>query len=262
MEDLLQEKRPTSQSKKLVPPRNYRRLFVLVLVIALLGQLVSFIQLQVSNYHHTLAQQFKIMLTATEPLDSPVLAEIENKLGALPQVQRVKLFSVQEGLQVLKKRNPRLVQALVALGREPMPVYFEVYVTDATLHHIRPFAQQLAVQYPELSLHYSPEQADMAFYSGLCLRSINILAALVWVLLLVFMFMVEAYALRVQLPRTGAVVTGVLASVVAFGLVVAVIYPTGLLSDALRHFTSWERQAGQLVLGGLLGWTLGKWQKF
>jgi len=261
MEHVGQKAAPDAQKKTSAPPRNYWRLFALVLVIALLGQLIGFIQMQIGNYHRALLQDFKLLAVAA-PIDNKALATIEEDLNALPEVRQVKLFSPQEGLQHLQNRNPRMAQAMVALGRNPMPAYFEVRVHNAVLPHIRSFADQLSAQYTQLTIKYSAEQADMAFYSGLCLRTINILAAFVLVLLLVFMFMVEAYPTRVSVPRTGAVVAGVLAGLVSFGLVAAAVYPTGLLAESLQHFTSWERQIGQGVLCGLLGWTLGKWQKF
>ncbi|MBO7238302.1 MAG: hypothetical protein J6U96_03300 [Elusimicrobiaceae bacterium] len=260
MENFLEEN--FDGPKKTPSGRGYRRVFFFVLAIALLWQVVSFVQLQISMYHHSLAKDFKVLLPVTEPLENDALNAMGAAISSLPQVRSVKLFSPQDGLKVLQAKNPQLAEALVVLGREPVPTYFELRLTNGAISAIEAFTQQLVTQYPQLSVKYSQQQADMVLHSGLCLRTLNIAAALILVLFLIFMFMVEAYPTQEKKYNAGNMFAGLLAGLVACGLVVLLVYPTGLLAVSLQHFTTWERQICLLVFCGLLGWTLGKWKKF
>ncbi len=261
MEDFLQEK-PKKKKTNPVVFRGYRRLFVLVFAVAMLWQSVSFVQLQLSRYHKALTQDFKVVLALTRPQSHEELAALGESLSAKKDILAVKLYSPQDGLAALKSRNARLAEALVALGREQMPAYFEVKLADRAINNIRPFTQNLAAEYPQLSVKYSAQEADLAFYSGLCLRALHLACVLALVLFFAFMFMVEAYPSRGKAHLGGGVASalaaGVLSGAVWFGLV----YPAGVLVQPLAAFTSPERQLGIWVFCGLLGWTLSKWQKF
>lgn len=261
MEDFLQDK-PKKAKGSAVLFRGYRRLFALVFAVAVLWQSVSFLQMQLGKYHRALARDFKVVLAVAQPLDNPALAALGESLSAKADVQTVKLFSPQDALEALKAKNARLSEALVALGREQMPAYFELKLTDRGINNIRAFAQNLAAEYPQLSVKYSQAQADMAFYSGLCLRTVNLASVLALVLFFAFMFMVEAYPVRGKAHVAGGVVSALLAGLLSLAFFALLTYPTGFLVEALKHFTSVERQLGLLAFCGLFGWTLGKWQKF
>ena len=262
MEDFLQTKNPSNVQKQTRRPVGYVRLFFLITAVLLLGQVLSFLQLQISRYHQELTNDFKVVLTVISPLKEAGLRTLEEKLRAEHGVQQVRLFSSQDGLKMLQRKNPRLTQAVVALGREVMPVYFELRLQPGAINNIRPFMQHLSAQYPQLSAKYVPQQADMILYGGLCLRILYISAALALALLLVFMFLVEAHPIYVSFNAAASAAAGIGAALLALGLFAAAVYPTGLLTDSLHEFTTWGRQALGLCLGGLLGWTLGKWQRF
>ncbi len=261
MDDFLQDK-PKKSGACTVMFRGYRRLFALVFAVAVLWQCVSFLQLQLSKYHHALADDFKLVLAVTQDVDNASLAGLGDSLSNKEDILAVKLFSPQDALAALKAKNERLTQAVVALGYEHMPAYFEVKLSDRAINNIRPFAQNLQSEYPQLTLKYSLQQAELAFYSGLCLRTLNLASVFALVLFFAFMFMVEAYPVRGKAHVGGAVVSALLAGVLSLALFMLLVYPTGLLMPALQYFTSVERQLGILVFCGLLGWTLGKWQKF
>ncbi|MBR3603514.1 MAG: permease-like cell division protein FtsX [Elusimicrobiaceae bacterium] len=261
MDDFLQEK-PKKRKHAAVVFRGYRRLFVLVLAIAVLWQAVSFLQKQLSAYHAQLVRDFKVILAVSQEAKNDALASLGESLNAKEDILNVKLFSPQDALAALKKKNPRLTQSMVLLGHEPMPAYFELTLADRAISNVRSFAQNLAAEYPQLSVKYSQAQADMTYYSGLCLHILNIACLLAFILFLVFMFMVEAYPLRGKTHVGGAVVSAIGAGLLSLGVFVALVYPTGLLVPALHNFTSVERQLFLLVFCGLLGWTLSKWQKF
>ena len=262
MDEFLDEEENKKSQKETNPARGYGRVFVLVFAIAMLWQVVGFIQMQLAQYHEGIVKEVKIVMPVVADLDNESLNAIGESLNSKTDVRSVKLFSAQDGLAALQQRNPRLTQALIALGKEQMPSYFELHLTDRAINNIRPFAQNLAAEYPQLAVKYSPEQADMAFWSGLCIRTINAAAILALVLFVCFMFMVEAYPVHGKSHSGRAVWWALLAGVLSFAVLAAAIYPTGLLMKALAGFTSIGRQVGLLVFCGLLGWTLGKWQKF
>lgn len=261
MEDFLQDK-PAHTKATAVLFHGYRRVFLLVLGIALLWQAVSFLQLQLSRYHQELAQDFKIVMTAMVPLDNAALTGITESVEALPEVTSIKLFSAQDGLAVIQQRNPRLAQDLVLLGREQMPVYFEVAVNQKALLNVQVLAQQLATQYPQLSVKYVKRQAEMVFYSGICLRAINTLAVLALVVFFIFMLLVEAHPLPGNSHVFSVALSGILAGLLSLAVLAVLLYPAGFLDENLFRFTSVERQAGLWAFCGLLGWTLGKWKRF
>ena len=257
MEDFLQETKNQKQSA----PRGLRYVFVLVLAIALLWQIVSFIQMQVSQYHESLTKDFKVIMAVTEPTGNEVLNALGESLNTKEDIVSVKLFSPQDGLAALQARNPRLTQSMLALGREQMPAYFEVHLSQQAIGNVRSYTQNLAVEYPQLSIKYSAELADMVFYSGLAERILTVLAVAVLVLFLIFMFLIEAYPVSARhYPQ--AVWIALLAGLLSVGIFVAIVYPLGMLSEPLKQFTTWSRQLALLVFCGLLGWTLGKWQRF
>lgn len=261
MEDFLQEK-PKRKKTSAVVFRGYRRLFVLVFAVAILWQAVSLLQKQLTQYHTQLVHSFKVILTVIQPQKNDVLTALGESLNGKEDILNVKLFSPQDAVAALKQKNPRLAESMVLLGHEQMPAYFELTLSNRAINNVRSFAQNLSAEYPQLSVKYSQAQADMAFYSGLCLRILNIACALALVLFFVFMFMVEAYPLRGKTHVTGAVISAVGAGVLSLAVFVLLAYPTGLLMPALEHFTSVERQMALCVFCGLFGWTLGKWQKF
>lgn len=261
MNEFLQE--DSTQSKKSSTlSRGYGRVFVLVFAIAMLWQMISFIQMQLLQYHQALVKDVRIVMPVVGNLNNEALTALGESLNSKTDIRSVKLYSPQDGLAALQAKNPRLTQALVALGREQMPAYFEVHLTDRAINNIRSFAQNLAAEYPQLTVKYSAEQADMAFLSGLCLRTVNAAAILVLALFVCFMFMVEAYPVHGKSHTGGAVWAALLAAVLSFVILAAAVYPTGLLLKALETFTSIGRQVGLLIFCGLFGWTLGKWQKF
>lgn len=261
MEDFFQEK-PRKKKASAFVFRGYRRLFALAFAVAVLWQTVSFLQMRLSAYHEALVNDFRVVMSVTRDLDNAALAAVGESLNQKEDVSAVELFSPQDGLKALQSQNPRLAQALVALGREQMPAYFELTLNERAIGNIRPFVQNLSAEYPQLSAKYSAAQADMAFYSGLCLRTVNLSAAFALVLFFAFMFMVEAHPARGNAHAAAGAVSALLAGALSLAFLAALTYPTGFLSAAFKEFTSPERQVCLLAFCGLFGWTLSKWQKF
>ena len=173
----------------------------------------------------------------------------------------VKLFSPADALAALQKKNPQLTEALLLMGRNKMPAYFELKLNYKAVNNIGPFVDNLAAEYQGLSPKYSPQHARTIFLVGLCLRIVNMAMVFALLLLVFFMFLVEAYPASARHMGAG-VFSGVLAAAASLVFIAALVYPSGYLLPALNAFTSVGRQAALFVLCGLMGWTLTKWQKF
>lgn len=260
MDDFLQEK-PKKQ-KTSSAAGGSRRLFVLVFAVAILWQVLSFVQLQLSHYHQALKQDFKIILPVVAAADNAQLQAWGESLNTKEDISSVKLFSPQDGLAVLQKKNPQLAQSMVALGREQMPAYFEVRLQDKAIANIDLFVRNLAAEYPQLTVKYAAGQARLISLSGLYIRLINMTVVLAFTLFLVFMFLVEAYPTQGKSHAKNGVWAALLAGGLSFVVLAVLLYPMGVLLDNLQQYTTLVRQIILLVFCGLFGWTLGKWQKF
>ena len=239
----------------------YRKLFLLVMAIALLGQCILLVDKGLQNYYQKLADSFKIILTVDGPVEADQLERWGQSLNEKEDVVSVRLFSPDDALVVVRHKNPQLVDSLLLMGKNQMPAYFEIRVTPRMLGNIRPFVDNLATQYEELTPHYNQQHARLAYYTGLYSKLLRVLMVLSLLGFLAFMFLVEASACS-QGHALGGVIAGLLASLLCVGIVLGVLYPTGMLEGDWQQFTSWHRQVLLLVFCGLLGWTLSKWQKF
>ena len=239
----------------------YRKLFLLVMSIALLGQGILLVDTGLRNYYQKLASSFKIILTVDGQADSTQLENWEQSLKQKEDITEVRLFSPEDALEVVRHKNPQLVDSLLLMGKNQMPAYFEIEVTSRTLGNIRPFVDNLAAQYEELTPHYNAQHAHLASYTGLYSKLLRALVVLSLLGFLAFMFLVEAAAHQ-HGHAWGGVAAGLLAALLSAGRVIAVLYPAGVLGDTVQQFTTWHRQVLVLVFCGLLGWTLSKWQKF
>lgn len=258
MEDFLEDK-PKKQKRAF---RLHRRLFLLVFALAVLLQSLSFVQVQLGNYYHRLENDFKVILVVDGNFNNDVLTQMGESLSAKEDITDVKLFAPDDALAALERKNPQLTDAMLLMGKNKMPAYYELRLNFKAVNNIQLFIRNLASEYKELSPKYNLPHAQMIFYTGLCYKLLNMAAVFSLLLFLAFMFLVEAYpAAHVKHLRSG-VVSGVLAGLCALAFFAVLIYPTGFLVSAFEHFTSWERQTLLLVFCGLLGWTLTKWQKF
>lgn len=261
MDDFLEDKPKRNREGKSVF-RAHRRLFLLVFAIAVLWQSISFIQLQLGQYFTRLDQDFKVILTVKGTPSNAVLTQIGESLSAKEDIASVRLFSPEDALEALKKANPQLAQSVLLMGKNKMPAYFELRLGYKAVNNINLFVGNLSAEYKDLSAKYVPQHAQMIFYTGLCLKILNITIAVALLLFLLFMFLVEAYPSVKNTHLLSGAFSGVCAAIASAILLAALVYPTGFLMPALQHFTSIERQLVLVVFCGLLGWTLTKWQKF
>ncbi|MBP5429643.1 MAG: permease-like cell division protein FtsX [Elusimicrobiaceae bacterium] len=254
----------TDDKKKKVPKQIghlYRKLFLLVFAVALLAQGLVIVEKTLTDYYDRLADSFKVILTVDDTADDVTLQQWGQTLSQKQDITSVHLLSSEDALAVVRHKNPQLVDALLALGKNQMPAYFEITLATPALNNIRPFVDNLDAEYESLTPHYNLAQAKMLFYTGLCAKLIRLIGLLSLLAFLAFMFLVEAAPYPAPHAWRGGV-SGILAGVVGALLIGGIIYPTGFLQEMLPYLTSWSRQALLLVFCGLLGWTLAKWQKF
>ena len=239
----------------------YRKLFLLVLAVALLGQGLLLVEKGLSSYYQQLQDSFKIILAVQAPLSADQLEQYSQALNQQEEVAAVRLFSPEEALAMVRHKNPQLVDSLLLMGKNQMPSYLEVTLVPSAVRNVRPLVDNWAVQYPQFAIHYNAPHARLLFYTGLYTKLLRVLGAVSLLVFIGFMFLVEA-APHKNPHAWGGLLSGVLAAVVSAALIAGLLYPAGVLNDALSLFTTWHRQVLLVVFCGLLGWTLSKWQKF
>ncbi|MBR2082061.1 MAG: hypothetical protein IJ876_03505 [Elusimicrobiaceae bacterium] len=239
----------------------HRKLFLLVFAVALLAQGIMGIEKGLSDYYRKLYDSFKIILTVDGPVDAAQLEEWGQTLNQKEDITSVRLLSPDDGLAVVRHKNPQLVESLLLMGKNKMPAYFEITLSAPAIANIRPLVDNLDAEYEELTPRYDAAHAQLLFQIGLYSKLLRGLGALALLGFLAFMFLVEAAPYAQQQALSG-LFSGLLAGVLSGGILAAVVYPTGLLADMLAYFTTWPRQGLLVVFCGLFGWTLSKWQRF
>lgn len=243
--------------------RLYRRLFLLVFAIAILWQGLLLVDMRLSHYYQELENSFKVILTVNKNIDNTVLAQMGETLNQKQDITSVRLFSPEDGLNEVRRQNPQLAESLLLMGRNKMPAYFELKLAAPIMGNIRPFVDNLAAEYDELTPHYNAQHADFIFYTAVSARLLRLAMALALLLFLGFMLLVEARPVRQSRSHEwqGAL-SGSLAWILSVGVFFLLLYPAGFLQQSVSDFTTPERQILGFIFSGLLGWTLSKWQKF
>ncbi len=239
----------------------HRKLFLLVFGIMLLGQILLLVDKGLSTYYQLLERSFKVVLTIDSAADQAQLATWGHALTQQAHITSVHLFSPEDALAVVRHKNPQLVDSLLLMGKNQMPAFFEITLAPAAISNIRPFVDNLQVQYKGLVAHYNAEQAQQLFYVGMCNKLLRGLCAGALLAFLAFMFLVEAAPYKHPHWLSG-LLSGLLAALVATGVVAVALYPIGLFKEFLTLFVVPWRQVSLWVSGCLLGWTLSKWQRF
>ncbi len=243
--------------------RLHRRLFLLVFAVAVLLQSVVFVNMRLGNYYQELNDNFKVLLTVDGETSNEELTQMGESLNQKEDILAVRLYSPQDALEVVRRQNPQLTEALLLMGKNKMPAYFELQLNYKAINNIRPFVDNLAAEYPTLVPHYNLQHARLLFYTGLCSKLLNLAVIFALLLFLAFMFLVEAYPSgQARAHYLGGAVSGVLAGVASCAFFAVLVYPTGFLVQAVSQFTTPGRQLLMLAFCGLFGWTLSKWQKF
>ena len=184
-------------------------------------------------------------------------------LNQKEDIASVKLFSAQDGLSVVQRQNPQLAQSLLLMGRNKMPAYFEIRLTDTALRNVDALLANLTAEYQGVTPHYNAEHAQLVFTVGLCKKLLRLSLWFAGLLFLAFMFLVEAQPVEKKKSHAKAgALSGVLAGMCAALFFMLLVYPTGFLSATVWQFTTPLRELLLWTFCGLLGWTLSKWQKF
>ena len=239
----------------------HRKLFLLVFAIALIAQGLLFVEKGLTDYYNTLSNSFKVILTVDGEAQSEALEQWGQTLNQKEDITSVRLFSPEDALAVVRHKNPQLVESLLLMGKNQMPVYFEITLSNPAISNIRPFVDNLDAEYEELTPHYNEQHASMLFVVGLSAKLIRLLGAIALLGFIAFMFLVEATPSK-QGRRLQGMLSGILAGLASILVIGGLLYPTGYLEQAFRFFTTWPRQALLFVFCGLLGWTFSKWQRF
>ena len=126
--------------------RLHRRLFLLVFAVAVLLQSVVFVNMRLGNYYKELDSTFKVLLTVNSQAENETLEQIGESLNQKEDIQSVRLFSPEDALEVVRRQNPQLTEALLLMGKNKMPAYFELKLNYKAINNIRPFVDNLAAE--------------------------------------------------------------------------------------------------------------------
>ena len=254
-----------SESKKITHSKQvghlYRKLFLLVFAIALVVQGLLLVEKGLTDYYRALQDSFKVILTVDTPMEAAVLEQRGQSLNQKNDITSVRLLSSDDALTVVRHKNPQLVDALLLMGKNQMPAYFEITLAAPAINNIRPFVDNLDVEYEDLTPHYNTQHAALLFEVGLWVKLLRLLGGVALLAFIAFMFLVEATPMK-HGHAWGGLCAGLLAGLLAGGLIGVLVYPMGLLATVIQNFTTWPRQVILVVFCGLLGWTFSKWQKF
>ena len=247
--------------KKKISFHLYRRLFLLVFSVVMLWQGVLLADNGVRRYYTELNNSFKMLLSLREYTTDEELQNLSARLQQREGVAEVKAYNAQEALDALHRQNPQLVDTMLLLGNHKMPAYFEVKLDEKAVANIKSFADNLALHFVQLNVRYNAEHARLIVNAGLFCKLLRLVEMVSLLALAVFMFLVEASARRAVSGVSGFF-SGILAAASAVIVLAAVVYPVGYLPQVWNFFISAKQQVILLVMGGLLGWTFSKWQRF
>ncbi len=239
------------------------RVFFIALAIAVLMQALSIVQMQVKGAENILSADFKILVTVDGKVNSSLINEMGSALSSANGVTALKFISSQDAFELLKGAKPQIAEKFVFLNKNPMPEYFEIKLNAESLANIDGWLKEnITGPYPQASVHYKAEAAKLIAYMAALGYFLNFLSVIVVVLLVAFIFFVEAYCVKGDCPRSG----GIVVSVIAYGLSLLIIYATSaplvVLGGKYWLFTTPLRQGIMFVTVSLLGWTMAKWKRF
>lgn len=239
----------------------YRKICLLVFAMAMLWQGILLVDNYAKQYYAQLQGSFKMILTLPANTTDEELNKLGEKLRARVGVAAVGVFNSSAALAAVRRQNPQLVDTMLLLGTHKMPAYLEVYPNAKAVAGLQSFTDNLAVQFPQADVHYNAEHARLTANAGLFCKLLRLVEMVALLALLVFMFLVEAAPCRAAHAGAG-VFSGVVAAAGACIVGAGVLYLSGHLPEIWNHLFSAKQQVMALVMGGLLGWTLAKWQRF
>ena len=250
-----------AEKKKKSPLRIYRKLFLLVFAVVMLWQGVLLVDNYAARYYAELKDSFKVLLSFTDNPKEEELNKIGQQLRSHNGIETVNVFDSEQALAVVRRQNPQLADTLILLGAHKMPAYIELKLTAKNITAIQSFTDSLAVQYPQIKVHYNKDHARLTANVGLFCKIMRLVQIIALLALVLFMFLVEAFPVKANHAGAG-VFSGLLAGVGACAVVAGILYPTGYLPDIWANLISVKQQILVLIFSGLLGWTFVKWQRF
>lgn len=249
--------------------RGHRVMFLLALCLFLLAQTVLFFRGQAKLITAMLKDDFKIILIVDDELPDSEIRALESKLMGVEHLNDVKFVSRDESFALVQRQDPELAQTVLTFGQNPMPRYFAIKVDDVALGNIGMWLQTSIMDGMKgiSGVSYNPDAVyallQAEFYSGL----LSMVIAITAVAIIMLAFFVEWSAAK-HLPlnhRFGHAVSwmmsGFLGALVSWLILWLMVYPMKHLSPMWWSAPVLWRQAGMLVCGAVLGWTMFRWKE-
>jgi hypothetical protein len=243
--------------------KGYRVAFLLAFSVALLAEMLLFMNAQMREVAAILKEDFRVIVVRDERARETPEA-VEALLRAVPGTDRVFFVSRKERLARLKAEEPDLVASVLTPGTNPMPDTWEVLVKEETLGDMGAWAA-LAWRVPGVAdVKYKPLEAyavmHALFYGHLTRLALAISFLALMIMAAAVLSRRPASSLASSLPQArGWLLAGAAGAGAAVLAAYAAVYPVKYLSPVwIWPNPLW--QAGVAACGAVLGWVLCEWK--
>lgn len=241
-----------------------RRVFFLILGLALLMQAALFLHNRMYLALDLISSDFKIAVTLNNA--SSAEAEIFRKtLLNIEGVRDVKIIDPQKTMDSFKKSNSSFAALVQAINPDFLPHFYDVKVSTEVMLNPKIWVyNNIGSMEQDASAYYKEDHARMAVYVNSLIRFGNILMVSAVFAFFAFGFFVEAYYTRISTlrERLGGVIAGAFACGLVFILTYILVSPVNKIYPAFSYNMFCWQELAVLIICIILGWSMAKWKKF
>lgn len=238
---------------------GHRRVFLILLAIALLAQIYLFARQSATYALNTVQKDFKIVLSYNAPEEKQ--KSLQDVLKNLNGVVSYKKLSSQDIFDIFSKGVKG--QSDYVLNPAFMPALYEVEVNEQILLDTENWIKNNLYNFDsDLEVYYKVEQNRLALSLKAFIKYIDILALFIVLALISFGFFVEAYYTQIFTSKER--LCGILCGL-AVGLITLVINKLLLTYLALSlpfTYGNYKEQIILIISLMALGGTISKWKRF
>ena len=212
----------------------------------------------------------QILLVVQDKMPQQDLRALESKIHSLPDVLQARFVTKEDGLLLLKNKDPELAKSIVLFGDNPIPEFFEVKIDDNAIGNIDAWLDSNVYKAGLKGISgvlYKAEEAYAILQVNFYRSFIRLSLALAALSLVLFSFFVELSAVK-KMPvmpsvrhASGWIFSGILGGATASLLCWMLVFPMKYLSPMLWSYSSLKWQCALLLAGALLGRTLFRWKE-
>jgi cell division protein FtsX len=261
-------KRNIPEKNNILPKirKDYRFTGLLVFAVALIAEMLIFINAQSGKLAEKLSDDFSLLLIAENGYSQSAMENLRIDIENVPGVEKAVFTGKKQLLERLKQEDPQLVDSVLSTGGNPLPDTWEVKVRTDYLLNLEDIAASLLVFDGVADVQYKKQEAwavrHLLFYKHLTAVALSIAG----VVFIVFVIIVLAHENSVTAAfsafTTGDlpfVLSGIVAGAAALMATVVFLYPV----KAESLFWSWTSPAAQtlfIICCAFVSWALRRWK--